>query len=66
MPNQFAEELERLRGKMPVRELARRALCSKSTVSDYLNRDKIPSPGIARHLDNALGAQGKLLQLAYE
>ncbi|MGW2652098.1 helix-turn-helix domain-containing protein [Streptomyces sp. NPDC001478] len=66
MPNPFAEELERLRGKMPVRELARRALCSKSTVSDYLNRDKIPSAGIARHLDNALGAQGKLAQLAYE
>lgn len=66
MPNPFAEELERLRGKMTVRELASRALCSKSTVSDYLNQDKIPSPGIARHLDNALGAQGKLVQLAYE
>ncbi|MFD9609193.1 helix-turn-helix domain-containing protein [Streptomyces sp. NPDC059083] len=68
MPNPFAEELERLRleGKMSVRELARRAHCGKSTVSDYLNVDKIPSPGIARHLDNALGAQGKLVQLANE
>ncbi|MFH8257727.1 helix-turn-helix domain-containing protein [Streptomyces roseolus] len=68
MPNPFAQELERLRSqaKMSVRDLAHRAHCGKSTVSDYLNKGTVPSPGIARHLDNVLGAQGKLVQLAYQ
>ncbi|MEV8479373.1 helix-turn-helix transcriptional regulator [Streptomyces sp. NPDC051173] len=60
----FAAELRRLRGEMALRELARRACCSKSLICDLEHRRRPPKPQIARALDNALGAGGKLVLLA--
>ncbi|MFF4409522.1 helix-turn-helix domain-containing protein [Streptomyces sp. NPDC001404] len=60
----FATELRRLRGTMTLRDLARRACCSKSLIYDLEHERRSPTPQIARALDNALGAGGKLVLLA--
>lgn len=60
----FARELRRLRGTMTLRELARRAACSKSLISDLEHRRRSPTPAITRALDKALGAGGRLVFLA--
>ncbi|MFG2115588.1 helix-turn-helix domain-containing protein [Streptomyces sp. NPDC048718] len=60
----FAEELRRLRGELTLRELGRRAGCSKSHISDLEHQRRPPTPSMARALDKALGADGKLVSLA--
>ncbi|WP_406834896.1 helix-turn-helix domain-containing protein [Streptomyces sp. AHU1] len=60
----FAAELRRLRGELTLRDLARRALCSKSLISDLEHRRRSPTLPIAAALDKALGADGTLVALA--
>lgn len=60
----FATELRTLRGDLSLRELGRRAACSKSIISDLEHERRSPTPRIARALDKALGARGKLVSLA--
>ncbi|WP_239338416.1 helix-turn-helix domain-containing protein [Frankia sp. CiP3] len=57
----FGQALRRLRGDLSVRELARRANCGKSYVSDLEHGRRNPSPGVAAALDTALGASGELI-----
>lgn len=61
----FATELRRLRGDLSLRELARRACCSKSIISDLEHERRSPTPRIASALDRALGADGTLEALAH-
>lgn len=60
----FAAELRRLRGGLTLRELGRRASCSKSIISDLEHERRTPTIPIALSLDTALGAGGKLVSLA--
>ncbi|MEU9189905.1 helix-turn-helix transcriptional regulator [Streptomyces sp. NPDC048484] len=60
----FAAALRRLRGETTLRELGRRASCSKSIISDLEHERRSPTPPIARGLDKAVGAGGKLVSLA--
>ncbi|GAA4782306.1 hypothetical protein GCM10023220_01100 [Streptomyces ziwulingensis] len=60
----FAAELRRLRGEVSLRALGRRASCSKSIISDLEHERRVPTLPIARGLDKALGAGGKLVSLA--
>ncbi|MEU7183899.1 MULTISPECIES: helix-turn-helix domain-containing protein [Streptomyces] len=60
----FPAELRRLRGRLTLRELARRAACSKSIISDLEHERRSPTPPIALALDKALGAGGTLVSLA--
>jgi transcriptional regulator with XRE-family HTH domain len=60
----FAAALRRLRGELTLRELARRACCSKSTVWDLEHGRRSPTAPIALGLDKALGAGGTLVSLA--
>jgi tetratricopeptide (TPR) repeat protein len=60
----FAAELRRLRGEVSLRELARRACCSKSHIFDLEHERRSPTPPMAFSLDKALGAGGKLVVLA--
>jgi transcriptional regulator with XRE-family HTH domain len=64
MEQTFAAELRRLRGDLSLRELASRANCSKSIVSDLEHERRTPTPAIALALDKALGANGRLVLLA--
>ncbi|MFI9772482.1 helix-turn-helix domain-containing protein, partial [Streptomyces sp. NPDC052415] len=59
----FAAELRRLRGQMTLRELGRRASCSKSIISDLEHERRSPTIPIATGLDKALGAGGRLVSL---
>lgn len=58
----FAAELARLRSGagLSVRDLARRAVYSKSYVFDLESGRKAPTADVARRLDDALGAGGRL------
>jgi transcriptional regulator with XRE-family HTH domain len=49
---------------MSVRELARRANCSKSHIWDLEQGNRQPTPGVARALDAAVGAGCTLISLA--
>ncbi|MFJ5220139.1 helix-turn-helix domain-containing protein [Streptomyces sp. NPDC088354] len=60
----FAAELRRLRGTVTLRELGRRASCSKSIISDLEHARRSPTLPIALGLDKALGAGGTLVSLA--
>ncbi|MFF7887782.1 helix-turn-helix domain-containing protein [Streptomyces sp. NPDC020794] len=60
----FAAELRRLRGTVTLRELGRRASCSKSIISDLEHERRSPTVPIAKGLDKALGAGGRLVSLA--
>jgi tetratricopeptide (TPR) repeat protein len=60
----FAAELRRLRGEVSLRALARRACCSKSVIGDIETGRRLPTPRIAGALDKAVGADGKLVELA--
>lgn len=60
----FAAELRRLRGDLSLRELARRACCSKSIINDLEHMRRSPTLPIAAGLDEALGAGGRLVSLA--
>ncbi|MFI5841634.1 helix-turn-helix domain-containing protein [Catenuloplanes sp. NPDC051500] len=60
----FGEAVKRLKGTMPVRELARRAHVDAGHLSRILKGDR-PAPGaeVVRALDDALGANGELVRL---
>lgn len=60
----FAAALRRLRGTVTLRELGRRAACSKSIISDLEHERRSPTLPIALTLDRALGAGGRLVSLA--
>jgi transcriptional regulator with XRE-family HTH domain len=62
MVSEFAEELRRLRAQrgLSVRELAALAHCGKSHVHDLETARRRPTPAIARALDDALAAHGRL------
>jgi transcriptional regulator with XRE-family HTH domain len=61
----FSARLRQLRGDLSVRELARRANCGKSTISDLESERRSPTPRMAAALDRALGADGTLAVLAH-
>jgi transcriptional regulator with XRE-family HTH domain len=56
----FAAELRRLRKKLTLRQLARRAACCKSLIGDLEHRRRSPTLPIAQVVDKALGAGGTL------
>ncbi|MFI1414992.1 helix-turn-helix domain-containing protein [Streptomyces sp. NPDC020707] len=60
----FAAELRRRRDTMTLRELGRRAACSKSIISDLEHERRSPTIPIALSLDKALRADGTLVLLA--
>lgn len=60
----FGEALRRLRGGMPIREVARRSKVGKSHISDLENERRKPSLAIATALDQTLAAEGELVALA--
>ena len=62
MASEFAEELRRLRTQrgLSVRELAAFAHCGKSHVHDLETGRRRPTAAVARGLDDALGAHGRL------
>ncbi|MFF5438793.1 helix-turn-helix transcriptional regulator [Streptomyces achromogenes] len=64
MPGSFAEELRRLRGEWSLRDVARMAHCSKSTVGDLESGRRSPTVRLAQVLDTALGGDGTLVELA--
>ncbi|MFE4059380.1 helix-turn-helix domain-containing protein [Streptomyces sp. NPDC059096] len=59
----FADALRRLRGELSQRELARRASCSKTQISDLEGGRRRPRRRLAMSLDRALGANGALVAL---
>src|SRR5919112_1430171 len=63
MTSDFAEQLRRLRADrdLSVRGLAALAHCGKSHVHDLETGRRQPTPAIARSLDDALGAHGRLV-----
>jgi transcriptional regulator with XRE-family HTH domain len=64
-PRAFAEKLRQLRIQrgLSVRELARLAHHGKSYVHDLETGRRCPNPAVARHLDEALDAAGRLADL---
>jgi transcriptional regulator with XRE-family HTH domain len=62
MASEFAEELRRLRAQrgLSVRELAAMAHCGKSHIFDLETGRRRPTLAIARGLDDALAAHGRL------
>ncbi|WP_229322245.1 helix-turn-helix transcriptional regulator [Streptomyces sp. UNOC14_S4] len=64
MDETFAQALRRYRGDLSQRDVARLANCGKSYVNDLEAGRRQPSRAIAASLDNALGADGYLIDLA--
>jgi len=60
----FGEALRRWRGNLPLREVASRAHCGKSHISDLERGRRNPSPQTAAALDDVLGAGGELVMAA--